>query len=249
MSIASIVLNEMGLGLGWVYNFMAIALGSAVVPIACSVYTPKLDAIFAIASAVLGAIAAVIVWLSVASTYGPIDLTTTGMLYAQLAGGCTALGTSFIICCIGCLVKPMNFDWNTMIEGIKLVGGDGGEDSKVLGEDKDEESTPEALLAAKAWIFKYGWGYSVILCVAWPLACIPFGAFGKSTFQLWAAVALMWGWIAGLTIVAMPIYESFTDIMAMLGMKKAPKVTDVQAQKVANEGVLNEQAPKVTETI
>merc|ERR1719284_1272303 len=44
MAIASIVLNEIGLGLGWVYNFMAIALGSAVVPIACSVYTPKLDA-------------------------------------------------------------------------------------------------------------------------------------------------------------------------------------------------------------
>jgi len=248
MGIASIVLNEIGLGLGWVYNFMAIALGSAVVPIACSVYTPKLDAIFAIAAAVLGAIAAVLAWLSQASTYGPLSIKTTGMLYAQLAGGVTALGASFIICCIGCVVKPMNFDWNVMIEGIKLVGGDGGEESKVLG-DQDEDGTPEALLAAKAWIFKYGWGYSVILCVAWPLATIPFGAFGKSTFQLWAAVALMWGWIAGLTIVAMPIYESFTDIMAMLGMKKAPKVTDVQAQKVANEGVLNEQAPKVTETI
>merc|ERR1719245_1310401 len=219
MAIASIVLNEMGLGLGWVYNFMAIALGSAVVPIACAIYTPKLDAMFAILSAVFGAIAAVIVWLSVASTYGPIDLVTTGKLYAQLAGGCTALGASFIICCIGCLVKPMNYDWNNMIEGIKLVGGDGGENS-------------EGLLAAKAWIFKYGWGYSVILCVAWPLACIPFGAFGKSTFQLWAAVALMWGWIAGLTVVALPIYESFDDIMSMLGFKK----------KATGKGTPTEQA-------
>jgi len=190
-----------------------------VVPIACSIWTDRLDSVFAIASAVIGAIVAVVVWLSVASTYGPLSVDTTGMLYAQLAGGCTALGASFIICCIGCLVKPMNFDWDELDRNIKLVGGDGGEDSKVLGGEEDTGATCEALTEAKAWIFKYGWGYSIILCVAWPLACIPFGALGKSTFQLWAAVALMWGWIAGLTIVVLPIYESFWDIMAIFGVK------------------------------
>merc|ERR1719174_1520312 len=35
MAIASIVLNTFDIGLGYVYNFMATALGSAVVPIAC----------------------------------------------------------------------------------------------------------------------------------------------------------------------------------------------------------------------
>merc|ERR1711935_512366 len=99
-------------------------------------------------------------------------------------------------------------DWQIMHGGIKLVPGDGGEDSKVLGED-DPEATPEALLKAKAWIFNYGWGYTVFLCIAWPLMRVPMGAFGKSTFQLWAAVALMWGWIACAVIVIYPVYESF----------------------------------------
>jgi hypothetical protein len=227
MAVASIVLNEMGIGLGWVYNFMAIALGSAVCPIAASIYTDKLNGMFAIAAAAGGMVCAVIVWMSYASSVdldgktGVISVDTLGYLYAQLWGGFTALCSSFIICCVGCAVAPMNFDW-TKLADIKLVGGDGGENSKVLGDDVD--ATPEALLAAKKWIFSYGWGYTVFLCIVWPLACVPFGAFGKSTFQLWAAVALMWGWTAGLTIVFLPIYESFSEIMgAAMCAKPAAK--------------------------
>jgi len=231
MAIASIVLDQIGIGLGWVYNFMAIALGAAVVPIACSIYTDKLDGCFAVASALIGQASAITVWLITASTYGPVDKNTTGMLYAQLAGGTTALGASFIVCCIGCVVKPMNFDWQIMYDGIKLVPGDGGEDSKVLGED-DPEATPEALLKAKAWIFNYGWGYTVFLCIAWPLMCVPMGAFGKSTFQLWAAVALMWGWIAGLVIIFLPLYESSSGLMAILNCKKSSD-TKVNAKSTA----------------
>jgi len=225
MAIFSIILNEIGLGLGWVYNFMAIALGSAVVPIACSIYTDKLDGMFAILSAVIGMISAIIVWLVVASTYAEdgeakLSIATTGQLYAQLGGGLTALGMSFIVCCIGCIVKPRNFDWLFMYDGIKLVPGVGGENSKVLGDD-DPDATPEALIKAKAWIFNYGWGYTVFLCVAWPLMCVPMGAFGKSTFQIWAAVALMWGWVAALVIVFLPLYESSAGLMAVMNCKKS----------------------------
>merc|ERR1719379_1379459 len=68
MAIASIVLNAFGVGLGYVYNFMATALGSAVVPIACSIYTDKLDKIFAIIAAVAGGFIAVLSWLVYAAT-------------------------------------------------------------------------------------------------------------------------------------------------------------------------------------
>merc|ERR1719506_3441457 len=178
MAVASIVLNEMGIGLGWVYNFMAIALGSAVVPIACAIYTDKLNGMFAIVAAFGGAVCAIIVWMSYAGSLGEVTVDTLGDLYAQLYGGLTALLSSLLICCIGMVVAPMNFDWS-ILANIALVGGDG------------VDATPEALLAAKKWIFQYGWGYTLFLCVAWPLLSVPFGAFGKSTFQLWAAVALM----------------------------------------------------------
>ena len=234
MAVASIVLNEMpGINLGWVYNFMAIALGSAVVPISCSIYTDKLDATFAIAAAVIGQIAALIAWLSMASTYGPVQVETLGKLYAQMWGGLTALLSSLIICLVGCVVKPMNFDWKEL-DKIELVAGDGGENSQVLGEDDDPDATPEALEAAKAWIFKYGWGYTVFLCVVWPLACVPMGAFGKSTFQLWGAVALMWGWVAGLTIVILPIYENLDTVKAVITMKPAEATSKTKTASVAS---------------
>jgi SSS family transporter len=237
MAVASIVLNEFGVGLGWVYNFMAIALGSAVVPIACSIYTDKLNGVFAVSAAALGNICAIIVWLSYASTTAApgaakISIATTGDLYAQLYGGLTALLSSFVICVIGCFVAPMNYDWDKMRTGIELVAGDGGEEADVLGTDKD--ATPEALNAAKAWIFKYGWGYTVFLCVVWPLMCIPMGAFGKSTFQLWAAVALMWGWIAGLTIIFLPIYESFDGVWAVLTCNKSGPTAKADAGAVTS---------------
>jgi len=222
MAIASIVLSTFGVGLGYVYNFMATALGSAVVPIACSIYTDKLDKVFAIIAAVGGGIIAVVVWLVYAATLpGGLIFNNTANLYAQLYGGLTALMASLVICLVGCVIKPMNFDWNILMDNIKLVGGDGGENSKVLGDDVD--GTPEALLAAKKWIFKYGWGYSVFLVIAWPLAFVPMGAFGKSTFQLWAGVALMWGWIASIVIVSLPIYESMDGICSVLTCKKGSK--------------------------
>ena len=217
MAIASIVLNAMGIGLGWVYNFMAIALGSAVCPIACAVYTDKLGPKFAIAAAWIGMICAVIVWFIGAAGYGGISVATLGQLYAQLFGGLTALLASLLVCIIGCFVAPMNFDWTIMYEGILVV--DAG--TKVVADD-DPDATPEALEKAKAWIFKYGWGYSFFLCFLWPLAAIPFGNFGKSTFQLWAAVALMWGWCASTVIVLYPMYESFTMISSIFTGVKAP---------------------------
>jgi hypothetical protein len=233
MAIASIVLSTFGVGLGYVYNFMATALGSAVFPIACALYTDKLDKVFAIAAAILGCIIAIIVWLSyAASLEGGLVFSNTADLYAQLYGGLVALLASCAICLIGCVVKPMNFDWSILDTGLTLVGGDGGENVKVLGDDVD--GTPEALLAAKNWIFKYGLGYSLFLVVLWPLACVPMGAFGKSSFQLWAGVALMWGWVASIVIVVLPIYESKDEILAFITCKgssaaEVPKSTTTES--------------------
>merc|ERR1711871_477413 len=138
MAISSIVLNEFGIGLGWVYNFMAIALGSAVCPIACSVYTDKLNATFAILSAWVGMVCAVVVWfICAASMGGEISVDSLGMLYAQLWGGLTALLSSAVICIIGCCVAPMNFDWNILLEGLKVV--DAG---TAVVRDDDPDATP-----------------------------------------------------------------------------------------------------------
>ena len=219
MAILSIILQRTGLGLGWVYNWMAIILGSAVPPISMSIYSKDLDAVFAIAAALLGTAAAITVWLITASTYGPLNVENTGQLYAQLGGGLAALLVSQFICWIGVCVRPQNFDWGKLLTGIKLVGGDGGENSKVLG-DNDPDATPEALMHAQKWIFEVGWFWSLFLVILWPVTMVPLGAFGKSSFQVWAALSLVWGWAAGLTIIALPIYESLDGILGIFSCKK-----------------------------
>lgn len=163
-----------------------------------------------------------------AAEVGEISKDSLGNLNAQTVGGLTALLASFLICGIACCVAPANFDWKIMIEGIELVGGDGGENAKVLGEDW--ESDPAFLKSAKEWIFKWAWGISIFMCVIWPLAAVPFGVMGKSTFQLWGMIAVLWGWTCGLTIVILPILESYTWFLSALTGGKATSTKEPAAE-------------------
>lgn len=63
MGLLSIVLNELGLSLGWVYLFMGIVIGSAVIPVSMVLTWRKATAKGAIAGAVLGQICGIIAWL------------------------------------------------------------------------------------------------------------------------------------------------------------------------------------------
>lgn len=63
MGVLSIVLNEIGLNLGWVYLFMGIVIGSAVVPVSMVLTWRKATAKGAMAGAIIGQICAIIAWL------------------------------------------------------------------------------------------------------------------------------------------------------------------------------------------
>jgi len=194
-----------------VYNFMGICIGSAVVPIAMVVLNKDLGPKTAVVAALTGFVCAVIAWLAQAGAQGgTISIATTGLLYAQLAGNCVAIGSSGIICVVGSILFPQNFDWDIMVKGISLVGGDGGENANTLG--SDYERRPEFLLEARAWIMKYGVAWTLFLTIGWPTLSIPFGVFGKSTYQIWSSIALCWGWTAGITIIVLPLYENLKTI-------------------------------------
>merc|ERR1712167_550650 len=141
---------------------------------------------------------------------------------------------------LGILLFPTKFEWKKFQE-IELggVGETLSEADTGLGFDADElkvgsKAADEFLTEAKAWIYKYGWGYTFFLCVVWPVACIPFGDFGKSTFQLWAAVALCWGWGMGSVIIALPIYESLEFLMGSMGGKKSSTMGATAEVKTAD---------------
>ncbi len=65
----SLIIIYLQISLGWLFLFMGVLVGSAVVPISLCVFWPKLSGEGMIAGTTGDSIIAFIVWLSVASIY------------------------------------------------------------------------------------------------------------------------------------------------------------------------------------
>eukprot|EP00957_Ditylum_brightwellii_P204372 15338937-Ditylum_brightwellii.AAC.1 len=79
MGCFAIVLNEIGLNLGWVYLFMGVVIGSAVIPLWNMMTWSKASGKGAVIAAWSGLILAVIGWLSGAQAQsGKISVATLG---------------------------------------------------------------------------------------------------------------------------------------------------------------------------
>ena len=53
----------------------------------------------------------------------------------------------------------------------------------------------------------------------WPrslVATLPLGVLLKAVYNLWVAVAFMWGWAAALMIIGLPVYENRKTFAAVL---------------------------------
>ena len=105
--VLSVVLEAIGLSLGFVYLMMGIFVGSAVMPIAFVLTWDKATAQGAITGAFAGQILAIITWIAVASTErapsgdkGVVSIDTLGMNYPMLAGNVVAILSSGLICAI-----------------------------------------------------------------------------------------------------------------------------------------------------
>jgi hypothetical protein len=230
MFLLNIILWQIGqaapqIGLGWVYNFMGIMIGSAVVPVSFLLLWDRTPAIGAITGAFAGNICALIVWIIHAANtcepngYCGVSASTLGTLEPQLSGNLTAILSSGLICTIFSILKPQNYDWAQLNAGIKLV-----ESAQVLGTD-ELAASPEYLTAAKAWIVKNGVGGTIIILILWPLCVMPWGVFSKPVFQLWSSIVIGWGVIAAVYIVTAPLAENSKTIMAVLTCSPMEKKT------------------------
>ena len=151
------LLQNLGIGIGWMYNFMGIMIGSAVWPVAMLVLDSRVSAAGAMSGAIVGNIGSVIAWIVVAATENDgtvcggdnCDVDTLGTLKPQLAGNLTALLLSALVCSIVSACKPQNFDWKVFVEKISLIDDDGGAVSlprglKTQGLTPPRPNTPKA---------------------------------------------------------------------------------------------------------
>merc|ERR1719324_1894813 len=110
----SIILNVIGLNLGWVYLFMGIVIGSAVIPLWNMLMWKNANAAGAVCAAWGGQILGLVTWMIAASSQsGEISIDTLGKNEPMLAGNIVAIGSSGLIHALFSLAKPQNYDYKT----------------------------------------------------------------------------------------------------------------------------------------
>jgi Na+/proline symporter len=83
----AVILNYIGIDLGYMYYFMGIISSPAVIPVAYTITWKKQSAFAAISAAVVGVVCGLIAWLVAAHVlYDEVTIGTTGKDYPMLAG-------------------------------------------------------------------------------------------------------------------------------------------------------------------
>jgi len=206
----SCILNQIpGINLGWVYNFMGIVIGSAVVPLWYCLTWKNANAAGAIAGAWIGQVLAIIAWLVVAQIeHGAINVDTLGTLNCQMAGCITAIVSSGLIHTLWSLAAPQNYDWVSMGKIEMLEDDQRGLDPAEFSE--------EFLVGALKWVKKWGYGFTIVMVFIWPVLSFPAGVFSRSYWSMWVFISLVWGFVATVVIIALPLYESSDALLGVL---------------------------------
>jgi len=216
--IIATILNNLGVGLGWVYGAMGNFIGSAVVPICMAITWKDCNAMGAIAGAWSGLIAAIVAWVSVASqqkiTVGDecksvVNVDSLGIIEPLLAGNLCALCVSAFVAIVCGLAAPQNYDWaelRTKTDAYLI------EDDKHAHLAAEGEESAEAMDKAYYWCTRGAIAISLVLIFIWPALSLPVGddgVFDLGYFKFWVALAFIWGHFAFLVTVILPIYEYF----------------------------------------
>jgi len=211
MGCLACVLQVMGLSLGWVYLFMGIVIGSAVIPVSYSLLWSKATANGAITGAVVGQIAAVVTWCITASAMeGEVTIATLGGSYPMLAGNLVAILGSGLICTVMSLAKPDAYDWTSTKE-IPLISDDPSNPARLPDDDIELDK-------ASTWIKRWGVGFTLVIVVLWPVLSLPAGVFSEGYFSFWVWVSVIWAIVATFAIITLPLVESFREMAG--AMKK-----------------------------
>ncbi|KAI5122853.1 hypothetical protein M0805_003147 [Coniferiporia weirii] len=113
MGLAGLIFFYIGVSMGWLYTFMGVILGSAVVPIALCVTWGKASRVGCVAGAISGFCVGIIAWLVTTSSLNDkvINVTTSGGDYEMLAGNLASIGVGAIVSVVYSLIFPEDFDF------------------------------------------------------------------------------------------------------------------------------------------
>jgi len=242
MGIFGLIFFYIGVSMGWLYTFMGVILGSAVVPIALCVTWSKANKWGCIGGSIAGFFAGLIAWLVTTSTLngGVINVVTSGGDYEMLAGNLASIGIGGIVATAASYIWPDDYDF-VSTRAINTSGGHSGNEKEAepRGDDygdkkepsspyvqsineEDSELDPVALEKA----YKFAARSSVILTLIY-LIVIPLPLFfahtiyGVRGLTAWVVIGILWTFCSAFTVVIYPLYESRVAIMQIFrGMVK-----------------------------
>ncbi|KAH8827641.1 urea transporter [Flagelloscypha sp. PMI_526] len=247
--LAGLIFYYIGISMGWLYEFMGVVLGSAVVPIALAITWSKANKHGCIWGSIAGFVAGVIAWLVTASTLngGAVTVETTGGDYPMLAGNLGSIGVGGIISVLVSYIWPEDFDFESTRalnrpEGSAAMHHEARDSIEVssnsekkdpgssvvkpvtpsLAEQEKDELDPIGLQKA----FKFAtWSSVALLLIMIILIPLPLffaqTIYGPKGLGAWVGIGIAWTFLSAFTVVLYPLFESRQAIvMIMRGMIK-----------------------------
>ncbi|EIN04744.1 urea transporter [Punctularia strigosozonata HHB-11173 SS5] len=237
IGFCGLIFFYIGISMGWLYTFMGVILGSAVVPIALCITWSKANKWGCISGALIGFCSGVTAWLVTTSALngGEINVTTSGGDFEMLAGNLASICVGGIVAVTVSLIWPENYDF----EGTRAINApvrepkpsvterssaDEEEDYEeknarekhpeavnvhAVSEEEENELDPRAL--KKAFRFA-AWSSAALTLVL--LILVPFPLFGAQTifgvrgFTAWTVIGIIWTFMSAFSVVLYPLWES-----------------------------------------
>lgn len=238
MGLAGLIFFYIGVSMGWLYTFMGVILGSAVVPIALCVTWSKANKWGCILGSIAGFAAGIIAWLVTTSTLngGVINVTTSGGDFEMLAGNLASIGVGGIIACVASLIWPENYDFEPTRKINRKINLSQDGDVKVEDVDYDKKEKEGSVIHTqsvsdvnssedddlnpvglkKAFRFA-AWSSVALLVVMILLIPLPLffaqTVYGVRGLTAWVVIGILWTFLSTFTVVLYPLYESREALM------------------------------------
>ncbi|GBE84285.1 Probable urea active transporter [Sparassis crispa] len=246
MGILGLIFYYIGISMGWLYDFMGVVLGSAVVPIATCVTWKKANKWGAIGGSVAGFCCGLIAWLVTTSSLNNklINVTTSGGNLEMLAGNLASIGVGAVITVATSMIWPedFSFDPTRAINNPTFVADEKTSESRASQDEVDDKKEATAAVVSEPVIsaeeaaleeareldpvalrksFKLAAWSSVALTLIL-LIIIPLPLFfaetiyGVKGLTAWVVIGMIWTFFSAISVVVYPLIESRSGLFLIV---------------------------------
>ncbi|XP_035669047.1 urea-proton symporter DUR3-like [Branchiostoma floridae] len=235
-----------GLNLGWLYLFMGVLIGAAVIPIGMALFWVRTTAAGMISGATLGSAMGLVCWLAVAATLpgglmGGNFIKNTGDQLSMIVGNLVSILSGGAVCATVSLVgsfrvpnmeleeeweKTRSLDnplkpWGpTYQSAYKMESANKLNDRPTFAEVRRYCRKPRITALAA------GTGISLVLVILWPAGMLAVGVMNGGQFQHWVNVSQSWAYIAAAFLILVPLIQEIVSVRRQYVINKSVACND-----------------------